>query len=316
MADEIQVDPESLVALSKKIGAEATSLSNIASGMNTTVKSLSWDVSERASVNANTDSLIARATEAYNAMLELAQSLMQTAYAFGYVDNSEYWITRHDQPTDSTHEPEPFTWESFQEFLDGTGFWVDLAEAVGTVGAMQLIRMSYLAGEITEVAGSAALKNVGDSGAIGVLGKVGLGIGIAVATIETGFRISDDLDRYDGDSYEQGSAVGIDVVEGVASVAIPMAASWYVGGMIGASVGSVVPGAGTAVGFLVGVAVGIAVGYAISEFDDSELKEDMVEGVADATEWTVDTASDAGGAVADAAVSVGSAISDFCDDLW
>jgi hypothetical protein len=33
MADEIQVDPESLVALSKKIGAEATSLSNIASGM-------------------------------------------------------------------------------------------------------------------------------------------------------------------------------------------------------------------------------------------------------------------------------------------
>ena len=307
---EIAVDPEALAQFARILTNEALILQQLAIGINGNVAQLDWSVSETASINAEAGSFLSRAVEAYNAMLALAASLWQTAYAFGFVDHADYMIAQQDLRY-STQPASEGSWTDMFELanLGSMGIDIFLASAAG---------LSYSTGAR---AGAEALEA---ASWVKYAGRVGVGLSIISAGYTFYDDSSEDLETYEGNQYEQGTAIAINAGEGIGAVVLPIA--------FGAALGTFIcPGLGTAAGAVGGAIIGLSWALGCYIFNESGAKDWVVENAADVEEWAVENTIDAaewvGENVADAAGwtadtagdaldSAGDAISDFVDDWF
>ncbi|NPV60362.1 MAG: hypothetical protein HPY75_11995 [Actinobacteria bacterium] len=310
--DEIAVDPEALNRLAITLTNEATTLHQLATSIRDTVTSLNWSVPETTTFNANAANFLNAANGTYETMSYLADFLRKTAYAFGFVDRADYWVPYQDLKY-STQPDSEYEWS-----------WTDIFDLANIANFLFDGGVAGLTAFLYRLGGTAAAESLEAAGWVKIGGKVAPAISIITAGYFFIEDSSEDLEKYEGNKYEQGTAIAINAIEGVGSVVLPM--------MLGAAVGTAIcPGLGTAAGLVGGFIVGVAWSVGCYVFNESGAKDWVVENAADVEEWAVENTIDAaewvGENVADAAEwtaeaavdafgSATDAISNFVDDWF
>ncbi len=331
MADEIWVDPEKLWTLAGKINAEPSNLLAAASGIGGVINLLPDAVRNRVISYIPTNSDLQLCVDA---MSDLAAFLQQKAMAFAYLDGYDYFLMEGGgpSPTDamliessmfagSMFAGSMFAGSIFGRMVNGSMSISDAKNILGygTDGAINLVA------ELGHANMAGAWLNISEEGWAKFatfslreratfagkylkeyekfdkgVSKVGAGVGFAV---DYAFRVTDDWNDYDGGEFA--TVLAVDAVESGL-----VTAAGYGGGVAGAAIGTMIcPGVGTVIGGFVGsIVVGWTASIIMDEFDNSDLKRDIVGGITDGVGAAADGVSDAVG-------WAGNTIDDFCDSL-